>query len=131
MLVLSAYLEHLRGIEVMRAGASGYVGKESADADLVSAIRRVACGGKYIGPAFAEKLAEELAAGADHMPQTLSEREAQVTRLLAAGKPNSEISHQLCLSISAVSTYRARSLRKLKLTNNAELVRYAVEMFGA
>ena len=92
------------------------------------AVRKVARGGKYVSPALAEKLAEELASGSDRAPhEALSERETRVMRLLAAGKPINEISQELALSPSTVSTYRARILRKLKLSNNAELVRYAVK----
>jgi two-component system, NarL family, invasion response regulator UvrY len=128
VLVLSAYPERLHGTAVMRAGASGYLSKESADAEIVDAVRRVARDAGYLSAAFAEKLAQELAAPL----RALSERETQVTRLLAAGKPNTEISHELCLSPSAVSTYRKRVLRKLKLSSNADLVRYSVEnLLGA
>ena len=128
VLVLSAYPESLYGIQVMRAGASGCVHKESAEAELANAVRKVACGGKYVSAAFAEKLAEEFAAAAARPPhKALSERETQVIRLLAEGKPIREISHELCVSPSTASTYRARILRKLKLSNNAELVNYAVK----
>ena len=128
VLVLSAYPESLYGTQVMRAGASGCVNKESAETELANAVRKVASGGKYVSVAFGEKLAEELAAAADRpRHEALSERENQVIRLLAAGKLISEIAHELCISPSAASTYRARILRKLKLSNTAELVRYAVK----
>jgi len=128
VLVLSAYPESLHATQIMKAGASGYLNKESADGELVLAVRKVARGGKYVSPALAEKLAEELASGSDRAPhEALSERETRVMRLLAAGKPINEISQELALSPSTVSTYRARILRKLKLSNNAELVRYAVK----
>lgn len=128
VLVLSAYPERLYGIRIMRAGASGCVSKESAETELVDAVRKVACGGKYVSAALGEKLAEVLAAGADRPPhEALSKREAQVIRLLAAGKPINDIGRELCVSPSSASTYRVRILRKLKLSSNAELVRYAME----
>jgi len=128
VLVLSAYPESLHATQVMRAGASGYLNKDSAEAELASAVRKVARGGKYVTAALAERLAEELAIGAGRAPhEALSEREARVLRLLATGKPINEISQELSLSPSTVSTYRARILRKLKLRNNAELVRYAMK----
>ncbi len=128
VLVLSAYPESLHATQVMRAGASGYLNKDTAEAELATAVRKVARGGKYVTPALAERLAEELATGAERAPhEALSERETRVMRLLATGKPINEISQELHLSPSTVSTYRARILRKLKLRNNAELVRYAMK----
>ncbi len=127
VLVLSAYPESLHATQVMRAGASGYLNKDSAEAELATAVRKVARGGKYVTAALAERLAEELTTGGERAPhEALSERETRVLRLLATGKPINEISQELCLSPSTVSTYRARILRKLKLRNNAELVRYAM-----
>ena len=128
VLVLSAYPESLHATQVMRAGASGYLNKDSAEAELASAVRKVARGGKYVTAELAERLAEELANGAERaLHEALSERETRVMRLLATGKPINEISQELSLSPSTVSTYRARILRKLKLRNNAELVRYAMK----
>ncbi len=128
VVVLSAYPESLHATQVMRAGASGYLNKDTAEAELASAVRKVARGGKYVTPALAERLAEELASGTERAPhEALSERETRVMRLLATGKPINEISQELSLSPSTVSTYRARILRKLKLRNNAELVRYAMK----
>ncbi len=128
VLVLSAYPESVHATRLIMAGASGYLNKESAGTELVTAVRKVARGGKYVSPALAEKLAEELAAGPERAAhEILSERERRVMRLLAAGKQINEIGQELSLSPSTISTYRSRILRKLKLSNNAELVRYAMK----
>jgi len=128
VLVLSMHPEELHATQVIKAGGSGYLNKESAAEELAVAIRKVARGGKYVSPALAEKLADELAPGAERpLHETLSDREYRVMWLLASGKQINEIGKEMFLSPSTISTYRLRILRKLKLANNAQLVRYAVK----
>jgi two-component system, NarL family, response regulator NreC len=114
--------------EAFEAGASGYVLKEAADAEVVEAIREVAGGGRYVHPALGARLvaadAEERAR-ADADP--LSDREREVLRLLALGHTNQEIAKMLYLSVRTVETHRAHIMQKLRLTTRAELVRYAID----
>ncbi len=130
VLILSTYPEDQYAVRVIKAGAAGYLTKESAPEQLLSAIRAVALGKKFIVASVAELLANELgsnrAAGlAPH--EALSDREFQVFRLLAGGKTATEIAQQLSLSVKTVSTYRSRILLKMNLKNNAELTFYAVK----
>ena len=126
ILILSVQPEDQYAIPVLKAGASGYLSKDSAAEELVTAFKKVVGGGKYVSAATAEKLAE--AAGPSNQGvHDLSYREFQILRLLASGKTTSEIAAELNLSVQAVSTYRSRVLRKLNLNNSAELIRYAVE----
>ncbi|OGA24137.1 MAG: DNA-binding response regulator [Betaproteobacteria bacterium RIFCSPLOWO2_02_FULL_65_24] len=128
VLILSMHPEEVHATLVIKAGASGYLSKESASEELTTAIQKVARGGKYISSALAEKLADELSGGTEKpLHETLSDREYRVMWLLASGKQINEISKEMFLSPSTISTYRLRVLRKLKLANNAELVRYAVK----
>jgi two-component system invasion response regulator UvrY len=128
VLVLSMHPEELHATQVIKAGGSGYLNKESAADELTVAIKKVARGGKYVSPALAEKLADELSPGAERpLHETLSDREYRVMWLLASGKQINEIGKEMFLSPSTISTYRLRILRKLKLANNAQLVRYAVK----
>ncbi|MGH2361774.1 MAG: response regulator [bacterium] len=111
----------------LRAGASGYLTKDSAPTELVKALRKIVAGGKYVGASLAETLAASMDASAVEAPhQTLSDREFEVFRLLASGKTVSEIAEQLSLSVKTVSTYRSRILKKMQMKNNAELMRYAL-----
>ncbi len=127
VIVLSVHPEEIQGLEVIRAGASGYVNKESAADEVVRAIKKVAAGGKYIGPRLAEKIAIELAREqTDLLSDGLSERERCVMPLLASGRKVKEISQELSLHPNTVSTYRSRIFRKLGLRNNTELVRYVI-----
>lgn len=127
VLVLSVLPEEVHAGQVFKAGGAGYINKESASDELIGAVRKVVNGGKYVSPAFAEKLASELATGSDKpRHESLSDREYRVMWLLATGKHINEIASAIFLSPSTVSTYRARILKKLGLSNNAELVRYAV-----
>jgi len=128
IMVLSMHQETQYAVRAIRAGASGYLTKEGASAQLVSAIRKVAGGGAFITDA----VAEQLVLGA--MPQTdgpphrlLSDREFQVFRLLVAGKTVSEIAGQLNLSVKTVSTHKARIMQKMNLGNATELIRYAIQ----
>lgn len=127
VLVLSMHPEELHATRVLKAGGAGYINKESASAELMVAIRKVMGGGKYVSPALAERLAVELAPDKQKpLHETLSDREYRVMWLLASGKPINQIAKEMFLSPSTVSTYRARILNKLQLTNNAQLVQYAI-----
>ena len=128
VLVLSMYSEDQYAMRVLKAGASGYLTKESATDELVKAIRKVVSGGRYVSPLLAEKLAFEMGTDSGKLPhETLSDREFQVLRLIAAGKPVKEIAAVLSLSVKTVSTYRARLLEKMNLGTNAELIHYAIQ----
>jgi len=128
VLVMSMHPESQLGMRAIRAGASGYLVKGSEPAELLTAIRKLAAGGKYISSSLGERLAEELA-GKKARPahEKLSDREYRVLCLLASGKGVTEIASELFLSPATVGTYRSRVLSKLNLNNTAELVRYAVE----
>ena len=128
VLVLSMLPEEAYAAQVFKAGGAGYVSKQSAGEELTAAIRKVAHGGKYVSMNFAEKLAAGLASDADKpLHESLSDREYRVMWLLASGKQINQIAAEMSLSPSTISTYRARILKKLKLTDNAALVRYAVK----
>jgi two-component system, NarL family, invasion response regulator UvrY len=128
VLVLSMYPEEWHAVQVLRAGGAGYLSKETATEELMTAIRKVAKGGRYVSPALAEKLASGLAPDRARAPhEGLSDREYRVLWLLASGKPISQIAQEMFLSPSTISTYRTRILRKLGLANNAQLVQYAVQ----
>lgn len=128
VLVLSIHPEDQFGPRVLKSGAAGYMSKESAPEELVSAIRRVAAGGKYISPSLAEKLASDLADDGARAPhEKLSDREYQVMSLIASGKTVKEISANLSLSVKTISTYRSRMLGKMKMKTNAELIHYAIQ----
>jgi DNA-binding NarL/FixJ family response regulator len=128
VLMLSIYPEKQYALRALRAGAAGYLTKESAPEELVAAIRHVVQGKKYISRSLAEALAAELAGQANQEPhQTLSDREYQVMCRLAAGKTVTEVAQELSLSVKTVSTYRTRILDKLNLENTAEIVRYAMQ----
>jgi len=128
VLVLSMYPEEWHAVQVLRAGGAGYLCKETATDELMTAIRKVAKGGRYVSPALAEKLASGLAPDRARAPhEGLSDREYRVLWLLASGKPISQIAQEMFLSPSTISTYRTRILRKLGLANNAQLVQYAVQ----
>jgi DNA-binding NarL/FixJ family response regulator len=128
VLVLSMYPEEWHAVQVLRAGGAGYLSKETATEELMTAIRKVVKGGRYVSPALAEKLASGLAPDRARAPhETLSDREYRVLWLLASGKPISKIAQEMFLSPSTISTYRTRILRKLGLANNAQLVQYAIQ----
>lgn len=127
VLVLSIHGEDQYAVRVLRAGASGYLPKESAPDALVKAVRRVADGRKYVSPGVAEGLLDRMASGAGGpLHESLSDREFQVLRLLASGESVSEIAETLSLSVKTVSTYRSRILDKMKMDSNADLIRYAI-----
>jgi len=129
VLILSMHPEEQYAIRALKAGAAGYLSKETAPEELVKAVNRVLQGRKYISASIADKLFDELDQPANEKPvhEQLSHREFDVFKLIAGGKSVSEISDQLTLSISTVSTYRARILTKMRMKSNAELTRYALE----
>jgi DNA-binding NarL/FixJ family response regulator len=126
VIVLTAHIEEQYGIIALQGGASGYVRKDNLPSELVSAIRKVVSGGKYIGAVLAEKLVDDLQRG-NHRPlhESLSDREHQVMRLIAQEMNIKEIARHIGLSEKTISTYRARILEKMKMDNNAELLHYA------
>ncbi len=128
VLILSMHPEEEYAVRALRAGASGYLTKDSAAEELVGAIRKVLAGGRYVSASLAETLARELVSPADRLPhEALSDREFQVMRMIASGKTVKEIAEELSLSVKTVSTYRSRILEKMRIRNNAEIARYAVE----
>lgn len=128
VLILSIHPEEQYAVRTLRAGASGYLTKESAPDELVSAIRKVSMGGKYVSSSLAERLASALESGDEQLPhKTLSDREYQVLCMIASGKTVTEIAEELSLSVKTISTYRSRILEKMKKKNNAELTYYAVK----
>jgi two-component system, NarL family, invasion response regulator UvrY len=128
VLILSMHPEDQYAVRVLKAGASGYVTKESAADELVKALKKVVSGGRYISPTLAEKLAISVGADYDKQPhEILSDREYQVMCLIASGKKPGEIADELSLSVKTVSTYRSRVLEKMQMANNAELTYYCVK----
>ncbi len=128
ILILSAHPEDQYAVRVLKAGASGFLNKESATEELLIAIQKILTGKKYISAAVAEKLAELPNQGGEKTAhEFLSDREMQVLQLIASGKTVSEIAEEIMLSVNTISTYRARILEKLSLNNNAELTRYALD----
>ena len=128
VLVLSMHNEPQVAARVLKAGASGYVTKDSEMDVLLIAIRRVAGGGRFIAPALAERLVFDVSLSSDQLPHSLlSERELEVLKLLVAGKGVNDIATQLCISNKTVSTHKTRLLEKLNLASTAELVRYALQ----
>ena len=128
IVVLSMHGEDEYAIRALRNGASGYVTKESAPEELITAIQRVTRGGRYMTPALAEKIAFAAAAPASQAPHhVLSERELEVLRHIGAGRSLKEIAAMLSLSVKSVGTYRARVLEKMTMSTNADLIRYVVE----
>ncbi len=127
VLILSMHPEDQYGVRVMKAGAAGYLTKESAPTELITAIRTVAGGKKYISATLAEKLIFALKNNDQKTPhEALSDREFQVFTMLAEGRPAKEIAAELYLSEKTISTYRSRILTKIQLKNNSELIHYAV-----
>jgi DNA-binding NarL/FixJ family response regulator len=127
VLVLSMHPEDQYGKRILRAGASGYMNKESAPEELIKAIRKVLAGGLYVSPFLAEKLAFDLSENAGKpIHEILSDREFEVLRMIASGKTVSQIAEELHLSVATVSTYRARILEKMNMTTTAELMHYAL-----
>jgi two-component system, NarL family, invasion response regulator UvrY len=128
VLIMSMHPEDQYALRVLKAGASGYLSKESIHDDLVKAIHTVMLGKKFITQSIAEKLADAFDSDTGkQLHESLSDREFDVFKLLATGKSVSEIAMQLSLSVTTVSTYRARIMEKMSMRSNAELTRYALE----
>jgi two-component system invasion response regulator UvrY len=126
VLVLSMHPEDQYGKRVLKAGASGYMNKESAPEELIKAVRKLLGGGRYVSPALAETLASDLSHGAGRPHENLSDREFEVLRNIASGKTVTQIAKAMSLSVPTVSTYRARILEKMSMSTTAELMRYAL-----
>jgi DNA-binding NarL/FixJ family response regulator len=129
VLMLTMHREDQYAIRSLKAGASGYLNKQSAPAELVDAIRQVAAGRKYISPALAQELANQVGDEYRETPphEILSDREYQTLIMIASGKAVSEIAAELSLSVKTVSMYRSRLLQKMKLRHDAELTHYAIK----
>ncbi len=128
VLILTSHPEDQYAVRVLKAGAAGYMTKESAAEHLIEGIRKAIGGGRYITPSLAELLAAGVGADAETPPhESLSDREYEVLCLIASGKAVGEIAEELSLSVKTVSTYRARILEKMGLKTNAELTRYALK----
>jgi len=128
ILVLTMHSEEQYAVRALKAGASGYLTKDSAAEQLVAAIRKIAAGGAYVSPETAERLALGAAPRAEAAPHTLlSDREFQVLQLIAGGQSVGGIAKRLALSVKTVSTHKTRILQKMGLANQAELIRYALE----
>jgi len=122
------YPEEQYAVRILKAGASGYLTKESATEELVTAIQQISRGRKYVSPSLAEKLALDLESGFDKpLHEILSDREYQVMRMIASGKTLKKIAKELSLSEKTISTYRSRVLEKMRMKNNAELTHYAIK----
>jgi len=127
-LILSMFSEEQYGLRALKAGAAGYLKKVSAPTELVSAIRKIVSGGKYINQSLAEKLADEYDSDMkERMHDKLSDREYQIMCLIASGKSAEEISLDLSISINTVYSYRNRILEKMHLKSNVELTQYALQ----
>jgi len=128
VLILSIHPEEHYALRVLKAGASGYLSKGSASEELVKAVQTVLLGKKYISASVAEKLASSFSSDtAKHAHELLSDREFDVMKLLAIGKSVSEIAEILSLSVTTISTYRARIMTKMNLKTNSDLTKYAIE----
>ena len=127
VLMLSMQPEEQYAIRALRAGAAGYLTKEAAPVKLLEAIRKVTTGGRYVSPAVAEQMAAGMGDDAAiSLHERLSDREYEILRLIGSGKTVGAIAEQLSLSVKTVSSYRARILEKMGMTNNAELMQYAI-----
>ena len=127
VLMLSMYAEEVYAVRALKAGASGYLTKNSPPSTLLAAIRKVASGGKHVSPALLERLAVEVGRGRKSDSEALSDREIEVLRRIASGESLNQIAEALYLSPKTVTTYRARIVEKTGLHSNAELTRYALE----
>lgn len=128
VLMLSMHREDQYAVRSLKAGASGYLNKQSAPAELVNAIRQVASGRKYISPELAQQLANQVSDDRDEvLHESLSDREFQTLTMIASGMAVSDIAAELALSVKTVSMYRSRLLAKMRLRHNAELTHYAIK----
>jgi two-component system invasion response regulator UvrY len=127
VLVLSAHSEDQFAVRVLKAGAEGYMTKDTVLEELAKAVSKILAGGRYVSPALAEKLALRVTKDLTLAPhETLSDREYEVMSRIASGKTVTEIAEELSLSAKTISTYRARILDKLGVKNNAQIVQYAI-----
>jgi len=128
VLLLTMHPEQQYARRALKAGAAGYLTKDSVPDELKTAIKKIVAGGRYVSATLAEKLAVDLRSGADlPLHELLSDREFQVLRMLASGKTVKEMAEELSLSVKTVSTYRGRILEKTGMKTNADLIRYALE----
>ena len=128
VLVLSVHPEDQYAVRTLKAGAAGYLTKETAPDKLVEAVNKAVIGGQYISVALGERLADDVRKGRDGLPhEALSDREYEVVCMIASGKLASEIAEELSLSVKTVSTYRTRALEKMGIKGNAALMRYAID----
>ena len=128
VLMLSVQPEDQYAVRCLKAGASGYLNKDSAEEELVRAVRKVISGGRYVSAQLSEKLASNLQKPAlKNLHDLLSDRELEVLRMIASGGALTDIAEALHVSVKTVSTYRSRSLLKMQMQTNADLVRYALE----
>jgi two-component system invasion response regulator UvrY len=128
VLVMSIHPENQYAVRVLKAGASGYVTKDSAPQELISAIRAALAGRKYVSSSLAQDLASQLGKTGEKLPhEALSDREFSILRQIASGKPKQAIARELFLSPKTVSTYRSRVLKKMGLKTDADIIRYAIE----
>jgi DNA-binding NarL/FixJ family response regulator len=127
VLVLSIHPEEQYALRALKLGASGYLTKESAPTELLTAIRKASLGTTYVSSSLAEQLAWQVAHGSEKpLHQTLSDREYEVLCMIASGKTVKEIAEELCLAAKTINTYRSRLRRKMGMKNDAELIRYAI-----
>ncbi len=127
VVILTMSPEEQFAIRALKAGAAGYLMKEAAPIELVAALRKAAAGGRYLSARVAEKLADHLVGNVEGpLHDGLSDREYQVMRMIAAGKPTRQIAEELALSVKTVSTYRARIFEKMRMRSPAELAAYVV-----
>jgi len=128
VLILSMHSEEQYALRALRAGASGYLTKESAPDELIEALEKVLRGSKYITSTLAERLVLDIGVGSEEsLHEKLSDRELQVLCLLAEGKTINQIGQELCLSAKTISTYRSRIMQKMAMKTNAQLIRYAIK----
>jgi len=128
VLLLTMHPEQQFARRALKAGAAGYLTKDSVPDELKEAIKRIVAGGRYVSATLAETLAVDLRRGADlPLHELLSDREFQVLRMIASGKTVKEVADELSLSVKTVSTYRSRILEKTGMKTNAELIRYALQ----
>lgn len=127
VLILTVYSEEQYAVRAIKAGAAGFLNKESAPEKLTEATRKIAAGGRYVSAALAETLASILAGDTGGQPhECLSDREFEILKLLASGKTVSQVAQGLSLSVKTISTHRTRILKKMHMQTNAELTQYAI-----
>ena len=128
VLILSMHSEEQYAVRVFKAGASGYLTKDKAPDELISALQKVSEGGKYVSTTLAEKLAFDLSVSSEKpLHENLSDREFQVLCEIASGRTVKEIAENMCLSVKTISTYRSRILSKMGMKSNAELTYYSIK----